>query len=88
VPSARAGVNAAPAAVVTPSPSTPPQGAARNKRMACPEDLRGLQREVWFHLESLATDSIFDTELDLDLVRGLAGGRHLGELALDLDVDA
>ncbi|MBN8294537.1 hypothetical protein JI664_21370 [Rhodobacter sp. NTK016B] len=88
VPSARAGVNAAPAAVVTPSPSTPPQGAARNKGMACPDDLRGLQREVWFHLGSLAADPVFDTELDLDLVEGLASSRKLGELALDLGVDA
>ncbi|WP_370342920.1 hypothetical protein [Pararhodobacter marinus] len=88
VPSARAGEKAAPAAVVTPSPSIPPQGAARNKGMACPDDLKGLQREVWFHLGSLAPDPLFDTDLDLDLVECLAAGRKLGELALDLDVDA
>ncbi|PWE26663.1 hypothetical protein C4N9_20580 [Pararhodobacter marinus] len=88
VPSARTGEKAAPAAVVTPSPSIPPQGAARNKGTACPDDLRGLQREVWFHLGSLAADPIFGTDLDLDLVEGLASGQKLGELALDLGVDA
>ncbi len=87
-PSARAGETAAPAAVVTPPPTSPPQGAARNKGMACPDDLKGLQREVWFHLGSLAADPLFDTELDLDLVEGLASGQKLGELALDLGVDA
>lgn len=61
---------------------------AEAKTPTPPEDLKGEARALWMELNWLRPDPFFDAELDLDLVDGLASGRKLGEIALDLDVDA
>lgn len=71
-------------------PAVPPQGVAKksNGWGECPADLSADARALWHDLAWLKPDPVFDINLDLDLCNGLARGRPLGELALELDVDA
>lgn len=54
-----------------------------------PSGLSGQARELFTYVtKTVPPKPPFDCELDLELVEGLASGRKLGELALDLDIDA
>ncbi|MCA2014397.1 hypothetical protein LCM17_23100 [Cereibacter sphaeroides] len=78
-----------PAARAEPPTAAPSQGAdLPTARPGCPADLKGLGREIWFAIAALRTDPVFDAELDLELAEGLARGRPLAEISLDLGVDA
>lgn len=78
-----------PAAEAEPPTAAPSQGAdLPPARPGCPVDLKALGREIWFAIAALRTDPVFDAELDLELAEGLARGRKLAEISLDLGVDA
>lgn len=87
-PSSRAGGVAAPAAVQVPPPVPPQEVAAKPlKGPAPPADFTVLDRALWRHVVTLPP-GVFGPGDDLDLVEGLARGRKLAEIALDLDIDA
>ena len=87
-PSSRAGGVAAPAAALVPPPGPPQGGAAKPaKGPAPPADFTVLDRALWRHVVTLPSGA-FGPGDDLELVEGLARGRKLAEIALDLDIDA
>lgn len=65
-----------------------PGGSDCPPRPDSPPSLSGLGRDLWAHLRGLPRAAGFDPECDLDLVEGLAQGRKLAEVALDLGIDA
>ena len=68
-----------------PTNGTPWRPAAQ---ASAPAELSGEARALWHELAGLRPDPAFDIEADYDLVEGLAQGRKLAEVALDLGVDA
>lgn len=60
----------------------------------CPDDLHGESRRLWLHLDQLGYGRArgmaedWDAELDHELVKQLATGARVGELALDLGIGA
>lgn len=87
-PSSRAGGVAAPAAAQVPPPGPSQEVAAKPaKGPAPPVDFTVLDRALWRHVVTLPPGA-FGPGDDLDLVEGLARGRKLAEIALDLDIDA
>ncbi|WP_417627055.1 hypothetical protein [Pararhodobacter aggregans] len=87
-PSSRAGGVAAPAAAQVPPPGPSQEVAAKPaKGPAPPADFTVLDRALWRHVVTLPPGA-FGPGDDLDLVEGLARGRKLAEIALDLDIDA
>lgn len=87
-PSSRAGGVAAPAAAQVPPPVPPQEVAAKPaKGPAPPADFTVLDRALWRHVVTLPSGA-FGPGDDLELAEGLARGRKLAEIALDLDIDA
>ncbi len=61
--------------------------AAAAAGVGVPEDLGGLDRRIWRHLEDLGFPPGWDIELDVDMVEAFGRGTKADHLAADLGVD-
>ncbi|MFC3059497.1 hypothetical protein [Paenirhodobacter populi] len=88
---AKVAATAGKAAISVAAPPREPSAAdasTESSAAVLASDLHGENLRIWQFLDALGYEVGFDAELDFDLVDGLAAGTKLGQLALDLDVDA